>query len=372
MSPSPGSTDPLRRWKPGAWGAEAIRNLVASPGSAAVLVSVLALVYWFSAHADQREVEALVRSEQRLQHEGAWVVVALASDEGATVSGEACGALSTITGVLGTGTISHRNARAITARTPAGPELAAGELSPSLAVLLSGREPPPGTIAVVGRGAADRLGLTTGSRLGAKLTGMEPHGAVTRAAGEIAVADLTRLGVISDRGLWLLRARTGEVESCVVEFAPWVDDNVQRAVASLAAGGSRPPDLSRFTRVPEGEDSLPHRYANRSTRLLPLGAAAVVAVVVFGSMARRRSELALYRLTGASPRSAKLVIMAEISIAAVAAFCVATAVHLATRSTGIDHGLVAALRCLTATAAAVLLVGITYSSGSVASAIKDA
>ncbi len=360
-----------RKWSTGAWLAEAYRNLRSSLSVTIIFIVIFALVYWLSAHTEQGEVEALVRSEQRLQYEGAWAVLALSSDDGVVISSERCGALASIPEVLGTGVIVGRNTRATLGKLPFGPELTAGKVSPSLVELMTGQAPVANSVAVLGNEGAKQLGLVTGSYLTAEISRSALEISNTMVRGTVTVANLTRFGLLSDVGLWILTSETGEAESCLMEFAPWVDESVQRAVASLVTVDGRPPDFSRFVRVPQGEDSLSHRYANRTSKLLPLGSAVLGALFIFGAMTRRRAEIALYQLTGATKISAKLVVIMELILIATIAFIVALVLHLTTRSSNLDHGQIVALYSFVATIGSTALVGFIYPAGSIASAIKD-
>ncbi len=358
-------------WKTGVWLLEACRNMRSSLFISVVLAVVFSLVYWFIAHAEQREVEALVKSEQRLQHEGAWAVLALRSDDGAVISGTRCGALAATQGTLGTGLIISRNARATFSKSPFAAELTAGQISPSLVQLVAGKTPLANSVAVLGNKGAAQLGIAAGSYIAADIARSRLGSAKVNVVGKVAVANLKRFGLLSDAGLWLLASETGEAESCLVEFEPWVDESVQRAVASLVTAAGNPPDFSRFVRVPQGEDSLSYRYANRASRLLPFGATAIGALVVFGAMTRRRAEIALYRLTGATKTSAKLVVVVELVLISAAAFVVASLLHTITRVSSLNHGQILAFQSFTAMVAAIVLIGLSYPAGSVASAIKD-
>ncbi len=352
-------------WRPGLWLVEATRNLKASLTASVALCALFALILASAVWAEQATIRQLTNYEEQLRHDGGWSLVVEPSD-GAVVSGPRCERLAALAGVAAAGAIISRNGRVQMLSGP-GTDLPVSRVSPSLVELLSGEAVPSDYGLIGGRGYSADYGMMTDSLVSIADAGDLP----SRSSGpmKLRIYDLSRLGIVSDGGLVIVERAGDHVDACVVEFEPNVPEDVQRSLASLASSNGRAPKLTGFVAVPTGDQSLPSRYRQRSTRLLPFTTSVLGAIISLGSFARRRPELAMYQLAGARGRTARLVIVGEFGLLlGLAGGLVFSGFLIGGLTT---HGLIQLVACLGACCLAAIVVGFVMPLGSLAEALKD-
>lgn len=282
---------------------ESVRNVAGGRVRSVLLAGVTAGVIGALVFIELSTTNELLTFQEGFTDSGGNVFIA-ASEEG--LASERCAALTSMEGVTGSASIE--------AGPPVETTIAPGTLFGTGEVTIGGLALfSPGTSAsavdvvdgwVIGKAAASELGVSQGMWIGI-------DGSAPRRVGTVIDTE-TRNPRIS-RWLMSVRAPTGNVSECWVEFAPGVTTGRQEtlgAVFSDSANVIVVPwiRLDEFSRDPVAE------LAGR-----PQASAWIVAGLLVGVMAWlvtwfRRSQIGLYRAVGTGPSTLLILGAVELGI----------------------------------------------------------
>ena len=302
---------------------EAVANLLATPYRFALLAVVLATTMSYVGLREAATVHDLAGQAVQLRLDGRGIVVV--TGRSSAVPGAACERLSGFRGVRAAGVL-HADGQVV---VPTNPQSAYDSFTASsgMAHLLTIRATT--TPVVVGGAMARELGLADGASL--------------RTAGAVRpVAVLRELGArteLVDRGVVTLVPAASVAGSCYVELE---SGGADAAATWLPAVLGMPRDQLLVTPLLAGAsaEELPgpapdSLYRDRASRydwlVLPL-----VPLMVWLLLTRsRRTELALYSLSGARPAQVALVLWLEwLGVAVVVAVVAVAAVALGAHRDG--------------------------------------
>ena len=305
------------RWQVWTLGSEAFRNVMEGGLRSLLLIVGLALSFSGPALVESNVVRSLMERDDSDEARGAYVLVVRSTDD-SEVDGQACESLNGQGGIRRAGGVISNDL--ISVLTAPGTRVRHLIVTPGLpaTLRLSAYDDVPSVI--VGRDLSDEFGIGVGSFVALP---SEFNEAVVAVRG--LVSSGTRLDGV-ERGIIEVRAPLGAVTECYVEVEPSLYKQMRDgALLALAPLTEQTPSISDL--LPRGTGITPSEsLREHQSWLAPLAGAGSAFVLLQVVRQSRRSEHALYRTTGTSPRDLRLLLLLETLVAAAVALSIASAV----------------------------------------------